>query len=63
MYPVRSLVPDEPIVGAAAVHGVLSGWRRMLQGTGLVASTTATRMPAPLPDAMGSATLGDPQDE
>ena len=24
--------PAEPIMGAAAVHGVLSGWRRMLQG-------------------------------
>ncbi|MGZ6697521.1 MAG: phage holin family protein [Solirubrobacteraceae bacterium] len=24
-------LPDEPIVGAAAVHGVLSGWRRLLQ--------------------------------
>ena len=25
-------MPDEPIVGAAAVHGVLTGWRQMLQG-------------------------------
>jgi uncharacterized membrane protein YvlD (DUF360 family) len=24
-------LPDEPIVGAAAVHGVLSGWRQQLQ--------------------------------
>ena len=30
----RSLcrVPSEPIVGAAAVHGVLAGWRQTLQG-------------------------------
>ena len=25
-------LPDEPIVGAAAVHELLSGWRRHLQG-------------------------------
>ena len=28
----RLPLPDEPIVGAAAVHGVLTGWRRTLQG-------------------------------
>src|SRR6185436_4765938 len=26
-------LPDEPIVGAAAVHGVLSEWRRRLNGS------------------------------
>jgi uncharacterized membrane protein YvlD (DUF360 family) len=32
LYP-KSLALDEgPIIGAAAVHGVLSGWRRKLQG-------------------------------
>jgi uncharacterized membrane protein YvlD (DUF360 family) len=34
MYPERFSLPDEPIVGAAAVHGVLMGWREMLQGAG-----------------------------
>ena len=24
-------LPDEPIIGAAAVHGLLAGWRAMLQ--------------------------------
>ena len=33
MYPERLLPPSEPIIGAAAVHGVLTGWREMLQGT------------------------------
>jgi uncharacterized membrane protein YvlD (DUF360 family) len=33
LYPERFLLPDEPIIGAAAVHGVLTGWRQMLQGT------------------------------
>jgi uncharacterized membrane protein YvlD (DUF360 family) len=33
MYPERFLPPSEPIVGAAAVHGVLTGWRQMLQAT------------------------------
>ena len=31
LYPDRLPLPSEPIVGAAAVHEVLSGWRRMLQ--------------------------------
>ena len=30
--PVELPLPAEPIVGAAAVHGVLSGWRRRLNG-------------------------------
>jgi hypothetical protein len=30
--PVELPIPPEPILGAAEVHGVLSGWRRMLEG-------------------------------
>jgi type I phosphodiesterase/nucleotide pyrophosphatase len=30
LHPARLRVPDEPILGAAAVHGVLTGWRRTL---------------------------------
>jgi uncharacterized membrane protein YvlD (DUF360 family) len=32
LHPERLRVPDEPIVGAAAVHEVLAGWRRELAG-------------------------------
>ncbi|HSR24691.1 MAG TPA: phage holin family protein, partial [Candidatus Eisenbacteria bacterium] len=32
LYPAGFELPEEPIVGAAAVHGVLSAWRRKLQG-------------------------------
>ena len=32
LHPVSLPLPDEPIVGAAAVHGVLAGWRQQLQG-------------------------------
>ena len=32
LHPVGFPLPDEPIVGAAQVHGVLSGWRQQLQG-------------------------------
>jgi uncharacterized membrane protein YvlD (DUF360 family) len=32
LHPVRFPLPEEPIVGAASVHGVLAGWRRLLQG-------------------------------
>jgi uncharacterized membrane protein YvlD (DUF360 family) len=28
LHPVRLPVPDEPLVGAAAVHGLLRGWRQ-----------------------------------
>ena len=32
LYPARFPLPSEPIVGAAALHEVLSGWRGGLQG-------------------------------
>jgi uncharacterized membrane protein YvlD (DUF360 family) len=31
LHPVGLAVPDEPIVGAERVHGILTGWRRQLQ--------------------------------
>ena len=42
LYPVGLPIPDEPIVGAAEVHGVLSGWRQQLQG-GTQAAALASR--------------------
>jgi hypothetical protein len=32
LYPTSLSRPDEPIIGAAAVHGLLRGWRQQLQG-------------------------------
>jgi len=32
LHPTHLDVPAEPIIGAASVHGILAGWRRMLQG-------------------------------
>jgi uncharacterized membrane protein YvlD (DUF360 family) len=32
LHPAQLPVPDEPIVGAAAVHALLTRWRRALQG-------------------------------
>jgi len=32
LHPVGLPIPDEPIVGAAAVHGILLGWRKHLSG-------------------------------
>lgn len=32
LYPVHLPGPEQPIVGAASVHGLLTGWRRLLQG-------------------------------
>jgi hypothetical protein len=40
-------LPDAPIVGAAAVHDVLVGWRRALQGAGSPEGDDA-RVPAPI---------------
>jgi uncharacterized membrane protein YvlD (DUF360 family) len=34
LHPRRLPVPDEPIIGAAAVHELLAGWRAELNGTG-----------------------------
>jgi uncharacterized membrane protein YvlD (DUF360 family) len=34
LHPVDLPLPDEPIVGAEAVHRVLKGWRRQLQPSG-----------------------------
>ena len=31
LYPRWLPLPDEPLIGAAAVHGLLSGWRRSLE--------------------------------
>ncbi len=32
LHPVRLAMPPDPVIGAAAVHDVLLGWRRLLQG-------------------------------
>jgi uncharacterized membrane protein YvlD (DUF360 family) len=32
LYPERFALPSEPIIGAAAVHSILTGWRQLLQG-------------------------------
>jgi uncharacterized membrane protein YvlD (DUF360 family) len=34
LYPTSFALPNEPIVGAAAVHGLLRGWRQQLQRAG-----------------------------
>jgi hypothetical protein len=34
LHPRRLEVPDEPIIGAAAVHALLAGWRTELNGAG-----------------------------
>ena len=61
LYPVELPMPAEPIVGAAQVHAVLTGWRRLLQAhaaRGRVAHGTGPRVTSPLrpPIPCGSAT-------
>ncbi|MGZ4305746.1 MAG: phage holin family protein [Solirubrobacteraceae bacterium] len=46
LYPVELPLPSEPIIGAAHVHAVLSGWRRLLQGQ----SRTDASLTAPVPE-------------
>jgi uncharacterized membrane protein YvlD (DUF360 family) len=41
LAPPRLALPEEPIIGAAAVHALLSGWRRELQGPALEPSPVA----------------------
>jgi uncharacterized membrane protein YvlD (DUF360 family) len=38
LHPVELEVGDEPMVGAASVHGLLMGWRRALQGQRVVSA-------------------------
>jgi hypothetical protein len=47
LHPAGLPLPDEPIVGAAAVHAVLVGWRRMLAGTGAGQAPTASEPASP----------------
>ena len=42
LHPVELLAPSEPIVGAAAVHELLSGWRTLLSDTAEPTSVGAT---------------------
>jgi uncharacterized membrane protein YvlD (DUF360 family) len=42
LAPPRLPLPAEPIVGAAAVHGLLRGWRQLLQDAGAGAAQTET---------------------
>jgi uncharacterized membrane protein YvlD (DUF360 family) len=43
LYPAVLPEPDLPIVGAEAVHGVLTGWRRALQGDDAVPPSVPQR--------------------
>jgi uncharacterized membrane protein YvlD (DUF360 family) len=43
MHPERLALPPEPIVGAAAVHAMLSEWRDRLQGGGRAAARPTQR--------------------
>ena len=44
LYPPSLPLPEGPIIGAAAVHGVLRGWRDLLQS-----SPSAAREPDLIP--------------
>jgi uncharacterized membrane protein YvlD (DUF360 family) len=41
LHPPRLTLGPDPLLGAAAVHGVLSGWRRALQGDAALADKSA----------------------
>ena len=47
LYPAELPLPAEPIVGAAQVHAVLTGWRRLLQAQAPRADASLT---APVPE-------------
>ena len=47
LHPERLPLPSEPIVGAAAVHAVLRGWRDMLQGADATEAPSAERAVSP----------------
>jgi hypothetical protein len=41
LHPAELAMPSEPVVGAAAVHDLLVGWRRSLQGKSAKAPVAA----------------------
>jgi hypothetical protein len=41
LYPASLALPAEPIIGAEALHGVLLGWRRQLEGAAVCAQPVA----------------------
>jgi uncharacterized membrane protein YvlD (DUF360 family) len=49
LHPERLELPTGPIVGAAAVHGLLSGWRRELQGDDGAAGASPRPATTPTP--------------
>jgi uncharacterized membrane protein YvlD (DUF360 family) len=49
LAPVELPLPAEPIVGAAAVHGVLSEWRRRLNGSSATTAAEARPLDAVAP--------------
>jgi uncharacterized membrane protein YvlD (DUF360 family) len=51
LHPTALDAPPLPIVGAAAVHGILTGWRRQLQGDG--AGDAAREKTTPEPSTVG----------
>jgi uncharacterized membrane protein YvlD (DUF360 family)/predicted AlkP superfamily pyrophosphatase or phosphodiesterase len=50
LAPVELPTPDEPIIGAARVHEVLSGWRRFLNGDSRAATDVAAAEGVASPD-------------
>jgi hypothetical protein len=46
LYPAVLPLPGEPIVGAAAVHGLLSDWRRLLNDGSVAAAEVYRSSPA-----------------
>jgi hypothetical protein len=51
LAPVELPTPDESIVGAARVHEVLSGWRRLLNGDSSATPDAAAAEAVASPDA------------
>ena len=48
LYPAHLQAPSTPVLGAAAVHGILAGWRQQLQGGGAQARSPVAAGPAPI---------------
>ncbi len=53
LHPVELAMPPDPVIGAAAVHDVLLGWRRLLQGS----STAGALGAAPAANNMHDTTI------
>ena len=55
LYPRTLPGPEEPLIGAASVHGLLAGWREHLEGAEVPTGSGTSGTVPEVPDPRGTA--------